>query len=273
LNGTLLTSLFLFAALLAVTDHSTVSVTVTVTGTNVTGTTVSGTTVTSTTSIATMSDGSDSDERSMIFDGEMFVSSRLLQAEEWEDLEDFNVPWLDAICFDLGTQDSSSSSSSSDSDFDDTDLGKESQSQSSLEYDVKEDIKVPWLDKAPAAAAAAGTKGSTPPAKDPQLPKRIFQPDMKLYRKKVTLDPSSKWTLDRDKFIKDFEEHWEVLTGNQKIAYTHVLFFLEERTTHRETSKGRYGEWHHILPKSLGGSDNDENMIWLECGEFFVHMK
>ena len=168
-----------------------------------------------------MSDSSDFDTRSMIFDGKMFVSSRLLQAEEWEDVEDINVP---------------------------------------------------WLDEAP-AAAAAGTKGSTPPAKDPQLPKRIFQPDMKLYRKKVTLDPSSKWTLDRDKFIKDFEEHWEVLTGNQKIAYTHVLFFLEERTTHRETSKGRYGEWHHILPKSLGGSDNDENMIWLECGEFFVHMK
>ena len=51
------------------------------------------------------------------------------------------------------------------------------------------------------------------------------------------------------------------------------LIFFEERGTHRETSKVRYGEWHHILPKSLGGSDNDENMIWLECGEFFFHMK
>lgn len=166
-----------------------------------------------------MSDSSDSDARSMIFDGKMFVSSRLSQAEEQKEVEDINVPWID-----------------------DT------------------------------PAAAAGTKGSTPP-KDPQLPKRIFQPNMKLYRKKVTLDPSCKWTFDRDKFVKDFDEHWEVLTKNQKIAYTHVLLFFEERTTHRETWKSRYGEWHHILPKSLGGSDNDENMIWLECGEFFVHMK
>ena len=86
---------------------------------------------------------------------------------------------------------------------------------------------MPWLDEAP--AAAAGTKGSTPPTKDPQLPKRIFQPDMYLYRKKVSLDPSSKWTLDRDKFNKDFEEHWGVLTGIQKIAYTHFLLFFKER--------------------------------------------
>ena len=85
-----------------------------------------------------------------------------------------------------------------------------------------------------------------------------------------SLDPSGKWTLDRDKFIKDFGENWEDLTRNQKIAYTHVLLFFDERTSHPESCKGRYGEWHHILPKSLGGSDDVENMMWLECGENFV---
>ena len=157
LNGTVLTFLFLFAALLAVTDRSTV--TVTVTGTNVTGTTVSGITV-----IGTMSDDSDSDERSMIFDGKNFVSSRLLQTEEWKDVEHINLPWLDGICFDLGTQDSSSSSSSGnnsicfdlgnqdsssfssfgDLDSDDTDdlasiVDLNTFASTSAEYDVEED--------------------------------------------------------------------------------------------------------------------------------------
>ena len=105
----------------------------------------------------------------------------------------------------------------------------------SAEYDVKEDAacedtdSIDFDDKEKddeTPAAAAETKGSTPPTKDPQLPKGIFQPDMYLYRKKVSLDPSSKWTLDRDKFIKDFGENWEDLTRNQKIAFTHVLLFL-----------------------------------------------
>ena len=298
LNGTVLTFLFLFAALLAVTDRSTVTVTVTGTNANVTGTTVTGTT-----SIATMSDGSDSDERSMIFDGKNFVSSRLLQAEEWKDVEHINLPWLDGICFDLGTQDSSSSSSSGnnsicfdlgnqdsssfsssgDLDSDDTDdlasiVDLNTFASASAEYDVEEDAacedtdNIDFDDKEKddeTPAAAAEIKGSSPPTKNPQLPKRIFQPDMKLYRKKVLHDPSDKYTLDRDKFIKDFGENWEELTRNQKIAYTHVLLFFDERTSHPESCKGRYGEWHHILPKSLGGSDDDENMMWLECGENF----
>jgi len=111
-----------------------------------------------------MSDGSDSDERSMIFDGKNFVSSRLLQTEEWKDVEHINVPWLDGICFDLGTQDSSSSSSSGnnsicfdlgnqdsssfsssgDLDSDDTDdpasiVDLNTFASTSAEYDVEED--------------------------------------------------------------------------------------------------------------------------------------
>jgi len=33
---------------------------------------------------------------------------------------------------------------------------------------------------------------------------------------------------------------------------------------------GTYGEWHHIVPKSLGGSDNTDNLVRLSAREHFI---
>jgi hypothetical protein len=48
--------------------------------------------------------------------------------------------------------------------------------------------------------------------------------------------------------------------------------FIVDRRIKEKTLTG-YSEKHHILPRSLGGDDSSENLIWLSSGDhFFAHL-
>ena len=79
------------------------------------------------------------------------------------------------------------------------------------------------------------------------------------------------YTFDEDKFKHDFTQNWEVLNRNQRLGSVFFIV-LEERKSHPENEKlrcsknGPRGEQHHLLPKSLGGTDDSGNLILLSCG-------
>ena len=57
-----------------------------------------------------------------------------------------------------------------------------------------------------------------------------------------------------------------------KIHYVRYLNFIQSRKL-RIISKNTYLEKHHILPKSLGGNDEKDNLILLTAREHYIsHM-
>ena len=45
--------------------------------------------------------------------------------------------------------------------------------------------------------------------------------------------------------------------------YTKHYWFLIENARNRKLSKDQYKERHHIIPQSLGGTNNKDNLVWL----------
>ena len=52
--------------------------------------------------------------------------------------------------------------------------------------------------------------------------------------------------------------------------YSKVYFSTIEKAKHRGWKKARGRERHHIIPQSLGGSNDKSNMVYLSCREHFL---
>jgi hypothetical protein len=52
--------------------------------------------------------------------------------------------------------------------------------------------------------------------------------------------------------------------------YSKVYFSTIEKAVHRGWKKARGRERHHIIPQSLGGSNNKINLVYLSCREHFL---
>ena len=61
---------------------------------------------------------------------------------------------------------------------------------------------------------------------------------------------------------------WPVEPSNKK--YTDWYCKLIHKAQHRNYPKDSYGETHHIIPKSLGGSDDKINLVKLSAREHYI---
>ena len=52
--------------------------------------------------------------------------------------------------------------------------------------------------------------------------------------------------------------------------YTKVYMDIVHGSQNREKTKGKFYERHHIWPKSMGGKNNKENLVWLTPKEHYV---
>lgn len=52
--------------------------------------------------------------------------------------------------------------------------------------------------------------------------------------------------------------------------YTAIYYHIIDRAKHRILPKESYKELHHIIPKSLGGMDNKENLVFLTAREHLI---
>ncbi len=53
---------------------------------------------------------------------------------------------------------------------------------------------------------------------------------------------------------------------NYKRVYTQII----QNRKQKPLPEGKYGEWHHIVPRSLNGSDDQNNLVRLTAREHFV---
>jgi hypothetical protein len=61
----------------------------------------------------------------------------------------------------------------------------------------------------------------------------------------------------------------ESQTKNQKF-YTRIHDSIIQNRRSNPLPKDEYGEWHHIVPRSFGGSDNTDNLVRLSAREHFI---
>lgn len=61
-----------------------------------------------------------------------------------------------------------------------------------------------------------------------------------------------------------------VVRGSYKMNYTKHYNLLIERARDRSVVEHQYYEEHHIIPKCLGGSDDDSNLVKLTAPEHFL---
>lgn len=59
----------------------------------------------------------------------------------------------------------------------------------------------------------------------------------------------------------NYSKHYQLLTSSRQSLYT-------LRT--EDKKQGIYYEKHHIVPRSMGGANNKENLVWLTAREHFV---
>lgn len=57
---------------------------------------------------------------------------------------------------------------------------------------------------------------------------------------------------------------------NNKYLKVYMSLVEKAKLSNRKKTKENYFEKHHIIPKSLGGSNNPDNLVWFTCREHFV---